>query len=446
MAKRWSVPKHWICAVLFLASCSGIVIFGSELQPDGPPSAPDPRPRSLKERLIPDRFPPQPTLTPFWSIPVDPIGFSPPGGIYLGARNSLASLDFIGEDKLLFTFRVPGLLRREGNQEQRRIRAVVLSLPQGTVDTETVWTVHDRRRYLWMLNDGHFLVRDRNNLLQGDSSLNLKPFLQFPGPLLWLELNPTQQLIVTDSLEPAGAPAKSGDVPSPSTAAATMDSDQTPTDQGADTVVRILRRDSGKVMLVSRVRTTVHLPVNADGYLEQLRSQGWNWVIDLTNFEGGSRQLVDLESHCDPTGDFVTEQEILLTTCTAEGNDKLTAVTTTGHSLWSDQVPAVAIWPEITIAPNGLRIARETLGVTHPVNSYNPIDSEDIKGQWVSVYDAATGDLALESPLNPPLDSGGNVAISPSGRRVALLNGGAIEVFVLPVPPKLGRNAEPPGR
>ena len=97
--------------------------------------------------------------------PCEPLGFSAPGAIYLGQRNALASLDFLDENRLLFTFRVPGLIRRElGRREERerQIRAVVLTLPAGTVEAEALWTVHDRARYLWMLNDGHFLLRDRD--------------------------------------------------------------------------------------------------------------------------------------------------------------------------------------------------------------------------------------------------------------------------------------------
>jgi hypothetical protein len=56
----------------------------------------------------------------------------------------------------------------------------------------------------------------------------------------------------------------------------------------------------------------------------------------------------------------------------------------------------------------------------------------------VRVFDAASGNVALEAPASPPLDGGGNVAISPSGRRVAVLNAGAIQVFDLPAPPPLG--------
>jgi hypothetical protein len=439
MVKRWRAVILWIGAGLWLAACAPVIARVEAQAASGPHSRP------LKERLIPDHFPAQPTVAPSWSIPVDPLGFSPPGAIYLGSRNALASLDFIGEDKLLFTFRVPGLLHRDGIAGgERQIRAVVLSLPQGAVEAEAVWTVHDRARYLWMLKDGHFLLRDGDTLLLGDPSLKLKPFLQFPGPLLWLELDPTEQFLVTDSHEPAKTAAKPGEVPSPATASATMDSDQAPTDSAPDTVVRVLRRDSGKVMLVSRVRTTIHLPINSKGYLEELRSQGWGWTLNLSFFDGGSRLLGGVESRCDPTDDFVTEQEILVTACAPDGSDKLVAMTTAGRSLWVDQTPSVAIWPEVTIAPSGLRIARETLGVSHAVNTYAPIDSDDIKGQWVTVYDAATGDLALEAPLSPPLDSGGNVAISPSGRRVAVLNAGAIQVFELPAPPPLPASGDAP--
>lgn len=157
----------------------------------------------VKERTLSDRFPDKPSLPPDFTIPVEPLGFVAPGPFFLGSRNSLASLDFLGEDRLLFTFRVPGLLHRDllsgQDSDERQIRALVLSLPQGAVEAEASWTVHDRARYLWPLNDGRFLLRDRNTLYQGDASLKLKPLFDFPGSLLWLEFDPAQQLLVTNS-------------------------------------------------------------------------------------------------------------------------------------------------------------------------------------------------------------------------------------------------------
>ncbi len=176
--------------------------------------APSPAAPPVKERFLVGKFPDKPSLPPAWSIPVEPLGFTAPGAIYLGSRNTLASLDFLDENHLLFTFRVPGLLHRDStngqDSDERQIRAVVLTLPQGTVEAETLWTVHDRVRYLWMLKNGHFLLRDRNSLLVGDAALVLKPFLDFPGSLLWLELDPAQKFMVTNSREPVAEPQKSG--------------------------------------------------------------------------------------------------------------------------------------------------------------------------------------------------------------------------------------------
>lgn len=411
--------------------------------------APVPQSPPVKERFLISRFPDKPSLPPAITIPIDPLGFTAPGAIYLGARNALVSLDFIDENRLLFTFRVPGLLHREtgdnADGDEREIRAVVLTLPKGAIETESSWTVHDRVRYLWMLADGHFLVRDRNSLSEGDATLALKPYLDFPGSLLWLELDPTEQFLVTNSHEPVPAPQKSA------TAASTGQSGASPTpaagsapDQDSDAggappeyVLRILQRKSGQVSLVSRVRSAVHLPVNSLGYLENLRGKGTQWTLDMNYFAGGTRMLGSVDSVCEPDDNFVSEQEILVTGCGPQGETKLVAMTTGGRTLWVSGAPSTEIWPQLTIAANGSRLAWATLDATHAVNSYSPMDADDIKEQSVTVFNAANGDIALVSPLSPIFDAGGNIAISPSGRRVALINGSAIQVFDLPEPPSL---------
>jgi hypothetical protein len=400
-----------------------------------------------KERPVPERLPEKPSIPPTLTIPVEPLGFSAPGPIYLGQRWTFASLDFLDENRLLFTFRVPGLMHREASGEggdERQIRAVVLALPEGTVTAEALWTVHDRVRYLWMLKDGHFLLRDRDGLQQGNAALDLKPLLHFPGPLLWMEMDPSQQYLVTSSREPAEAEQKPGDVSSPPTAQASMTVDGEK--HGApDFVVRILRRDSGQVMLVSRTRAAVHLPINSEGYVESLRGNGEQWMMNLNYFTGGSTILGRVNSTCPPNIDFISQRELLVTACENLGAHKLVAMGIDGHRLWEDPISPQAVWPLLAMAPDGSRLARETLIVGHEINAYSPLDSEDIKGQLVRVIDAANGKVSLEAAATPTLDAGGNVAISPSGRRVALLNAGSLEIFDLPAPPPLadsgnGRN------
>jgi hypothetical protein len=415
------------------------------------PAAPS---RLEKQRIVTDSLPSKPTVPPTITIPAEPLGFSAPGSIYLGQRNALVSLDFLDENRLLFTFRVPGLIRREPGErgEERQIRAVVLSLPTGNVEAEALWPVHDRTRYLWMLNDGHFILRDRDGLQLGDSALQLKPFLHFPGPVTFLELDPQQQYLVTDSSEPA-APAPGGaggandtkptlhvrgeDPSSTRTGASTGGTDASAKDAGEqlDTVLRILRRDSGKVVLVTRVATAVHLPLNSDGYLEILRGNGERWVLNMNYFSGGSRVVGHVDSDCMPVYEFISQRELLVTACESWGGHRLVAMDASdGRHLWDVLASGSGVWPLLVKSSNGLRVARETLAVSHPVNAYSPLDPDEIKGQLVRVFDAANGKEALAAPATPALDAGGNVAISPSGRRVAVINAGAIQVFDLPAP------------
>jgi hypothetical protein len=288
-----------------------------------------------------------------------------------------------------------------------------------------------------MLHDGHFLLRSQNDLQLGGASLELQPSLHFQEPLLWLELDPTQQWIVTNSREPADSRLSPGDVPSPTTASANISSDVLPIPAKSDIVLRILHRESGRVMLVSRVRGTLHLPINADGYLEALRGKGHEWIVNLSSFTGGSRMIGKVDSTCSPALEFISQREVLATTCNADGSRWMIALSTDGKVLWSSAAQATQIWPRLVSAPNGLRMARETLLVNHGVDASTPLTFEDVKAQVVEVYDAADGKRSLLVQASPVLDGGGNVAISPSARRVAVLNAGAIQVFELPVPAPL---------
>jgi hypothetical protein len=144
-----------------------------------------------------------------------------------------------------------------------------------------------------------------------------------------------------------------------------------------------------------------------------------------------------VNSTCPPSIEFISQRELLVTACDGPSGHRLVAMSTDGRRFWENPSSPQAVWPLLVMGPDGSRLVRETLAVNHEINAYSPLDAEDIKGQLVRVLDAASGKVVLDAPANPALDAGGNVAISPSGRRVAVLNSGAIEVFDLPAPPPL---------
>jgi len=387
-----------------------------------------PAPRRPAVRQLNGEFRDRPSIAPSWTIPVDELGFAAPGPLYLGQRNALASLDFLSEDRLLFTFRVPALLRRtpgEDDSDEREIRAVVLSIPRGTLESEANWLVHDRSRYLWILRGGRFLLRNENSLSQGDATLKLTPYLRFPGPVLSIEMNPAQSLLLTNSREPLAKAARQ-----PDSDAGDSSTDTTPA--VPDVVLRILERRSGQMLLVTRVPSAVQPAINSDGYLASVRGTGVNWNVVLNFYTGETRGLGTIKSDCMPRMDFISEREFLVTACSDAGDDALMGMTTTGETLWTDLVPDHFVWPNLRMSADGSKIVRETLYASHSINALSPMGDQDIKGQWVQVLDAATGNVIFEAPASPILDAGGNVAISPSGRRVAVLTAAGIEVFNLP--------------
>jgi len=414
-----------------------------------------PPPKQAKPKKHPPS-PPDSSSHPGISIPITPLGFAPPAAFYLGDRLTQASLNFLSEDSILFTFRIPGLIEREHappgqgsstdtSQDERNIRAVVLSLPSGKVTAEAVWRLHDYSRYLWMLNGDHFLLRDRNLLQMGDASLHLEPFLRFPGPLKSIELDPKQQLLVANTVEPPAPETGEGAASVPSTGpeiASTTPSGSfrldNPTGSRSENqrLLRILRMADGKVLLFTRLEGAApHLPIDGEGFYDAIRGNGLSWLISYRTFSGADTPILQVESTCFPGLDALAPGIVLASACTGDAGRKLIALTRDKHRLWDAATPPTWVWP--LLVHSGPRLARATLDVTHPIGPMTPLDREDIRGQTVQVYDLATGRVALTVPASPVLDGGGGFALSPSGNRLAVLHAGAIEIFDLPPAPPL---------
>ena len=135
-------------------------------------------------------------------ILVAPLGYRPPGPLYMLSGKAFGSLDFIDDQHLLFTFHQPRLMRREEhpgrNDSDQIIHAVTLALPDGTVQASAEWRMHDRSRYLWPLGGGKFLIRQRNSYLVTDGSLKLHPYIEVATPVLETEVSPDGRVLVVE--------------------------------------------------------------------------------------------------------------------------------------------------------------------------------------------------------------------------------------------------------
>jgi hypothetical protein len=382
---------------------------------------------------------------PIATIPVTPLGFHPPGEIYLLSRLASTSLDFADDTHLLFTFHESRLMSREPDpsHDDQNIRAVVLDTATGHAEATADWRMHDRARYLLPAGNGTFLVRQGNTLSKTDCSLKLHPFLNFDERLLDFSISPDQQLLITESdLERHSPEAHKRLVEE-----AIRNGESLPDE---DVQVGMIRLEDKAVVATARSENPVKLSATSDGYIlhEQVDAQqheqprpsrdadrtgGDAWRIFFVPFSGEKRTIATLQSTCPPTEDLISEQTLLITNCGNRSADRLgRAVTLNGKELWNGVWDARLAWPTFSRSSGGSVFAICWLRVSHPVDSFDPINDSDVEAQIVQVLSTTTGHLLLSTFASPIFSGGQNFALSPDGKRLAVLNNRNIEIYEVP--------------
>jgi hypothetical protein len=369
-----------------------------------------------------------PGPNPDLRIPVEPLGYIAPSSFYLTARLSSISLDFIDKDHLLFTFRLPGLMKRLPDEppddEDQTIRAVVVELPSGNVTAKTEWRMHDRSRYLWRLGEGRFLVRQRSSLFLTDPSLELRPYLDSETALESVQISPDRKLVVVESES-----KKQGQ----KTVASTIPTFGDPAPAAKPVQIYILHADTRAVIAHAETLNAVDIPMMGEARLQAIPGNQNRWLIRYLPFRGEPRTLVEVESFCHPTEQPMSSNVTLIVTCPRSSNDhQIFAVDLDGKTLWQQRWESRYIWPTFQLTQDGSRFAYSSLQVNHPVGIMDPIDETNIVHQMVGVFDTQTGQLRLVKNATPMLSAGQNYALSPDGLRFAVLREGAIEIYDLP--------------
>jgi hypothetical protein len=400
------------------------------------PASPPPHPGARKAQA--DAQP-----APALRIDVAPLGYIPPGAFYLTYRLSSATLHFIDNDHLLFTFRTGGLLRRlpsdRPGDDDQQIRAVVLDAHTGKVIRQAEWRMHDRAQYLWPFADGKFVVRVRDTLYLTDDSLALTPWLAFDTTLREIQVSPDRRMMVLERDDPSKQ--------APSLAEGDLPPSRNPVK------VEIVAAGAHAATVIRDTDSAVNVPVIGDGILDVLEggAMGTYAVRDVP-FAGKPRILAEVKSNCQPSVEPLSARVALVVGCYLEGDDRpVAAVTIDGRELWRDRWQNKYIWGWFTFAENGSRFAYESVQVSHPISAFDALDQDDIAAQLVGVYDTESGKLVLVRDTSPILTAGQNVALSPDGMRFAVLRNGAIELYdlppVSPPPPAVaqGKGSKEPG-
>ena len=384
---------------------------------------------------------------PSTRIPVEPLGFVPPSRFFMPYRIPAATLDFLDATHLLFTFHVAKLMRREpgdpSDDQDQTVRALVLSIPSGKIDSEGTWRLHDRDRYLWNLGQGHFLLRKRDTLYIGDRSLTLKDYLHPEGSLASVQLSPDAGTLVAQFANPvptdddaadgrpAGAPTLG---PSPSGSSSDDAVTHFPVKRQQYTILVVDTHDR-TAQRAGRLARAVVLPMVEGGYLGVEQGKAKLWNIQLNPFVGESRTITTVSSTCQPTLQAVSEQAFLTESCMPYLSDHLVdAFDLHGRKLWEQVWQSRFTWGTFAYTAAGSRFAYGSVEVNHPLATLDPVDEASIVGQPVGVFSVETGKLDQVLDATPILTAGENFSLSPSGDKLAILRNGAIEVYDLGTP------------
>jgi hypothetical protein len=382
-----------------------------------------------------------PAAGPEERILVEPLGYRPPGPLYMLSGRAFSSLDFIDANHLLFTFHQPRLMRREPNPDRfdddQTIKAVILSLPGGAVAASSEWRMHDRRRYLWPLGGGKFLVRQKNSYSLTDASLKLHSYIDVPTPVLSTEVSPDGRILVIEHQYERHTAEQHRKLE----AQAQEYGEPPPPEDTQITVVNIASRE---VLATLRTESPISVPITSTGYVGVARDKSQDqFLVRFVPFEGESLVLGRVASTCTPHENFLNQKALVIESCGPKSPDVfLDAWTTDGKKLWNGHRDGHLVWPTFAYSRKGDRFAISLLHVSHTIDLLDSIDDEDVREQVVQVFDSATGALLMTTNASPILTAGQNFALSDDGDRLAVLREGAIEIYNVPSPPPAAEKAD----
>jgi WD40 repeat protein len=373
---------------------------------------------------------PQPTMR----IPVEPLGYRPAGKLYMLARYTSSSLDFLDATHLLLTFRQPRLLlRQEGTDGlDQVIHADVLELPSGKIVAEEQWLLHDRGRYLWRLANDKVMLRIGSSLYETDGKLHLKPLFSSPTELEQVETSPDGKLLVVQSELEKHTPEEHEQLVKKAAVSGT-------TPPSEDVQVRMMRLDQPKLMLSAHADAAGDLPATLDGFFTQERLKEGVWNVRFHPYEKpeptGGDIIAQINSACEPSEKVLNQQSVLVLSCRPGHDDRFVAAySLKSQKLWDGRWQSNFTWPSFRMAQDGASVAISWLAINHPVSAKDTINDNEVQNQVLSVLDSRSGSLRIALLLKPVVSAGGNFALSADGNRLAVLNHGEIEVYDLPPP------------
>jgi hypothetical protein len=389
---------------------------------------------------------------PSFHIPLDSLGFQPQSTQFLLAGSSMLTVHYVDNQHLLFTFGVHRLMGRIASDppddEDRMVEAVLVEVPSGRVLARTDWRLHDSGQYLWGLGHGRFLLRVHDTLMTFAPMANLasgqpfqqRAFLTTDRRIGVVLVSPESDLMIIESAErtppvPAPRPPLFGPAPKPTPEPVGRPGDPYPV---ALSFYRLTMPGSGDEVqaALAGVGHSSHfgdVAAIGAGHISVVDEGRQEWAFDFRPYGGKPKELAPFASTCDPTPRFVSSSEFVAFGCHG-GNTPMVlgGFNMRGEEMWEQNLFGDYVGISMAFAPESGRFALgRVLGVASAVD-LTVAPAEAYTAQNVVVYQTGSGKQLLHVDCSPIARAGQNFALSPDGMSLAVIRGGAIDIYGLP--------------
>ena len=374
-------------------------------------------------------------------IQLSAVGYHAPSRMDRLSEDAVSmSLDFVDAGHVLLSFDPKKLFRRlptcPPEHEDRVVHAALIEVPSGKVVKEADWYLHDRRRYLWPLTSGKFLLRRWNDLYIVDSSLREQPLFRSAKDLLWVAVTPdaSEIIVETTKASDAGRASQSGSQSAPSKPEAKFEA------QFLDAKTLAVRR-------TVPLNKVVDLNGTSAGYVDLIQ-KGEIWLVRFGPSPVRRKNIARVRSRTMPSVVYPSNTSLLIGRCASRGCDySVTSFSVAGRRLWRQHWSRYRTFPTVVRDEDNGRFGVSTLRETPPATStaepdstpYDPDDALqpdphqlDVFEQDIQIFDTASGTTVLSLAARPAVLGGENFSLSPDGRRLAILQGDALELYDLP--------------
>jgi VWFA-related protein len=377
--------------------------------------------------------------TPAARMELSAIGYHTPSRtVRLSEDEGSVSLDFVDTGHVLLTFSPRKLFQRlpscPPGHRDRMVHAAIIEVPSGRIVKETDWYLHDRRRYLWPLSPGRFLLRRLNDLYIVDSHFHEQLLLNSPKNLLWVAVTPDgSEIIVETAKDPDALKASQP---------TSLDA---PSKPETKFVARFLDAKTLALRRTVQLEKVVDLNGTSAGYVD-LVHKGEIWLIRFGPSPTQRRNIARVRSRTIPDVVYTSNTSLLVGRCPSRSCDySVTSFTVAGRHLWRQHWSRYRTFPAVARNEENSRFAVSTLREpllesSSPDSGSPPYDPDDPSQpdpaqrdeQDVQIFETASGNPVLSVKVSLPVVSGQNFSLSPDGRRLAVLQGDALELFDLP--------------